>query len=104
MYFCVAAGIQFIFSDLSHGILVHRRHFTKGNNFRNFLSTSLEDRALSNEGQLLKKRICSSWSKFFSLRVDHFQKGAKKENARVPSLERVPIYYKIYWVSLIVLF
>ena len=41
-------------------------------------------------GQLLKKRICSSWSKFFPIRVDLFWEGfdIKQEDMKVVSIEK----------------
>ena len=44
--------------------------FTIGNNFSDFLFAFLNNAALSHYGLLLKERICSYGSKFFSLRVD----------------------------------
>ena len=54
-------------------------HFTKGNNFQDFLFASMDDKALQKWGQLLKKRICSLRSKFFHLRLITIVKGCKKE-------------------------
>ena len=42
-------------------------HFSKGNNFCDWYA-SLDDIALPNWSQLLKERICSKGSEFFSLR------------------------------------
>ena len=61
--------------------------FTTGGNFCDFLFASLEEGALSNSGLLLKKRICSMMSKFFSFRVDSNSKGRQNENGRVASPE-----------------
>ena len=49
---------------------------------------------LLNGDQLLKNRICSSRSKFFSLKVDPFLKGViaqgcKQEVTKVASLEKI---------------
>ena len=44
--------------------------FQKGDNFHHFLFTYLEDKVFKKWGLLLKERICSLGSKFFSLRVD----------------------------------
>ena len=44
--------------------------FSKGGNFRNFPFAYLEDEIDPKWGLLLKERICSDGSKFFSLRVD----------------------------------
>ena len=45
-------------------------HFAKGNNFRDFLFAFLDNAALPKWGKLLKERICSYGSKFFTFRVD----------------------------------
>ena len=42
--------------------------FSKGVNFHDFLFSYLEDEVLQKWGLLLKERICSSGSKFFSLK------------------------------------
>ena len=49
----------------------------------------------SERGQHIKGRICSSRSKFFSLRVDPIETGPKNENGRVASPETIPILLKI---------
>ena len=67
-------------------------HITKVNNSRNFLFAAQEDEALSKGGLLLKERICSSRSKFFSLSVGPTHMEGKRENCRVASPENVPIH------------
>ena len=71
--------------------------FSKRDNFRDFLFGYLPE-----WGLLLKKRICSDWSKFFSLRVDPKEKGGKNENKIVASPDCVPIHLKVFF-SLFVL-
>ena len=44
--------------------------FSKGDNFHDFLFAYLEDKVFQKWGLLLKERICSDGSKFFSVRVD----------------------------------
>ena len=68
--------------------------FTKGNNFGDFLFSTLGNKIFPQWDLILKLRICSSRSKFFPLRVDPLQKEGKNENERVASPESVPIHLK----------
>ena len=61
--------------------------FSKGDSFHNFLFVYMEDEVFLKQGILLKERICSDGSKFFSLRVDPNEMVGKKENDRVASPE-----------------
>ena len=61
-------------------------------NFCDFLFAYVEDVVFPKWGLLLKERICSSWSKFFSVRVDPTEMGGKNENDRVASPESILIY------------
>ena len=54
---------------------------------------SLDDVDILQRGLLLKKGICSSWSKFFSFRVDFLEIGDNKI-VRVAPHESEPIYLK----------
>ena len=49
----------------------------------------------SQKGLLFKERICSLWSKFFSLRVDPVEKRGNHANGRVASPEGVPIHFNL---------
>ena len=56
-------------------------------------------RTPSKRGQLLKGRICSSRSKSFPLRVDHFEKGGKMKMVELLPLKVCPfslIYLRQY--------
>ena len=52
--------------------------FSKGDNFHNFLFAYLEDKVFQKWDLLLKERICSSGSKFHSLRLDPEVDGRHK--------------------------
>ena len=52
--------------------------YSKGDNFCDFLFAYLNDKVFSKWGLLLKERICSLGSKFFSLRVDPKWDGRQK--------------------------
>ena len=60
-------------------------HISKGNDFCDFLFASLDDKALSKAGLLLKVGICSYRSKFFPLRVDPIEKEGKMKMAELLS-------------------
>ena len=61
---------------------------SKGDNFHDSLFAYLVDKGFPEWDLLLKQRIYSKGSKFFSLRVDPEMEG-KNENGRVASPESV---------------
>ena len=66
--------------------------FMKGDNFYDFLFASLDKVTLSKWGLLLKKRICSYGSKFFSLIVDPIEKGGKNDMGKTAYPESLFIH------------
>ena len=68
--------------------------FAKGNNLHDFLFASMNNKALTTWGLLLKERICSYRSKFFPLRVDPPIEGGKIEKGRVAFPEKVANHIK----------
>ena len=54
--------------------------FSKGDNFPDFLFAYLKKEVIPKWGLLLKERIYSYWSKFFSLRVTLCEMGGKSKN------------------------
>ena len=59
-----------------------------------YLLASLYNETQSNRGLLLKKRICSTGSKFFPLRDGLVVQGDKYDTDKVVSHESVPINLK----------
>ena len=62
--------------------------FTNGNDIRDFpFTVLLSEEAFPIWGLLLKKRICSYWSKFFPSRINSTDMEGKTENVSVASLD-----------------
>ena len=72
--------------------------FYKGKQWTDFLFALSYDLVLPKHGLLFKERICSSWSKFFPLRVDPNLCEAKKKTTRLLPLKvkSFTLKFKLY--------